>query len=734
MTMNTLADSDFYGPASLGDDSAAPRGGVLAASPPVVLQLWNIVLRRKWLLIAVVATALVLGLTLTLLATPKYTATTRLEISRERQNVTKVEGVDPDKAGQDVEFFQTQYSLLEARSLAERVAKQLRLANDEKFLAGNDVSPEEEVPTTAINVREVAELQSRKIVDILLDHLSVRPIRGSALVDVEYTSADPVLSAKIANTWAEQFRASSADRRFASTADARAFLESRLQELRERLEKSERQATAYAAEKDIVTLAVTRDTDGNITSSRTLISSELEQLAQALNQARAERIEAESRARAGSTPSAMSNNTALSALRERRANLAADLNRLNVQFEPGYPQVRALSEQIKAIDESIRREESRMGDSRQREYRAALDRENQLQQQVNALRSRLSTQEGNSIQYNMYKRDAETNRQLYDALLQRYKEIGVAGVEASNIAIIDPARVPERPSSPNLPLNLALSLILGLAAAVAIALILEQIDEGLREPSNVQKELGLPLLGSVLATENGYEEVQDIKSQLSEAYLTIRSNLAFATSHGLPRSIVITSARPAEGKTTSSFALAYTLGRSGKRVLLIDADMRSPSLAKMMDVPNTAGLSNYLAGADDKKSLIVSTPEVPFDLLPAGPMPPSAGELLSSDRLSRLIAELGETYDNVVIDAPPLLGLADGPLISRSVEGVIMVIEAGGVSVRGLRIALARLTGANANMLGAILTKLDANQAGYGYGYGYGYGSGYQYGKEQHAE
>jgi succinoglycan biosynthesis transport protein ExoP len=714
-------------PDASGHGGSQAHDSALVATPPAIVQLWNIVLRHKWVLFAIMAAALAAGLLLTLLATPEYTATTRIEISRERQNITSVEGLESDRVGQDVEFFQTQYALLEARSLAERVARQLRLANDERFLTAHGVSENSaEGSGEQQTARQMADQQIKQVVDILLENVAIEPIRGSALIDISYTSADPALSAEISNVWAEQFRAASADRRFASTADARDFLESRLDELRARLENSERQATAYAAQKGIVTLGVTRDADGNITSNRTLVSSDLEMLAGALSVATADRVAAASRARVGSSPTEALTNPTLSGLRERRATLAAELNRLSVQFEPGYPQMQALSRQIETIDQSIIREEDRIRANRQDEYRAALQRERELQSKVNELRGDLTSQDVDSIQYNIYKREADTNRQLYEALLQRYKEIGVAGVEASNIAIIDPARVPQRPSSPSLPLNLALAMILGMGLAMTAALILEQIDEGLREPGKVQSELGIPLLGSVSETETGdaYEEIHDVKSELSEAYLSIRTSLAFATSHGLPKSIMVTSSRAAEGKTTSSYSLAYTLGRAGKRVILIDADMRSPSLAEIVGIANTSGLANFLAGLEDWRPLVTQPGELPFDFLPSGPTPPSAAELLSTDRMARLVAELSQSYDHIVIDAPPLLGLADAPLISQSVDGVIMVIEAGGVAIRGLRFAVARLHSAKANILGAILTKLDAKQAGYGYGYGYGYSYG----------
>lgn len=701
--------------------------GVFSSAPPIVLQLWSIARRWKWILLAITSVVLIAGLVLTLLATPQYTAVAQLEISRERQNISPVEGLESERAGQDREFFQTQYALLEARSLAERVARQLRLSNDELFvevygLAQQEAGGLEE----GRDAKQIREERARLIVNILLGSVSIEPVRNSALVAVAYTSPSPELSAKIANAWVEQFKAASVDRRFSSTADARSFLEGRLQELRTRLEESERGAANYAAAKGIVTLGETRDASGNTTAARTLTSSQLEEMSQSLSEARAQRVDSASRAGIGGSSIESLNNPTLSRLRENRAVLAADLSRLGTQFEDGYPEVVALTNQIRVIDQSIAREEARIREARRSDYKSARAKELELERQVNGLRDRLSTQERDSIQYNILKRRADADRQLYEALLQRYNEIGVSAVEASNIAIIDRAEVPMGPSSPSLPLNIVISLFLGLGLAGAAAIILDQMDEGLREPDKVSELLGIPLLGSVPDTEdkNAYEQIEDIKSELSEAYLSIRSNLAFATSSGVPGSMMVTSSRPAEGKTTTSYALATVLGRSGKNVILIDADMRSPSLAEILSVPNSEGLSNFLAGDDDWTRMVQLPSEAPFAFLPSGLQPPSASELLSSDRMSRLIAVLSENYDHVVVDAPPLLGLADAPLISRTVDGSVMVIETGGVAVRGLRSAISRLQSVKATIYGAVVTKLDAPQAGYGYGYDYGYGYG----------
>jgi capsular exopolysaccharide synthesis family protein len=701
-------------------------------APPLLLQYWQLVLRWKWPILGVILGALIVGIILTLLTTPKYTAASRIEISREQKNVTKVASLDSPDAGRDLEFYQTQYSLLQARSLAERVSRDLHLGSNQAFFRAHGINGRSNNlfsnNTNALTGVE-QQKQEQNAIALLLKNINVSPVRGSSLIDVSYTSTSPELSAQIANSWTQQFIEASMDRRYASTADARKFLEGRLADLRTRLEESEREAVEYASNKGIVTLAKNESADGKTHTERTLISSDLEALNDALTKATADRIAAESRAHTSSangTSTQALSNTAISALRQKRAEVAAEYAKMLVQFEPDYPAARALNQQIRTLDTSISREESRVVSSRSGEYSEALSRENNLRHQVGALKVRLDTQQRDSIQYNIYQREADTNRQLYDSLLQRFKEIGIAGVGTNNIAIVDSAKIPTIPSSPNLPLNLALALLAGLGLAAATVFALDQIDEGLREPNQINRLLQIPLLGSVpnVEHEEARELLKDAKSNVSEAYLSIRSNLAFSTDHGVPRTMMVTSTRQAEGKSTTSLALATVLGRTGKRVLLIDSDMRKPALHKLVNSTNSDGLSNFLAGDNEWQRLVVVTPMKGVSIISAGPLPPSAAELLSSDRISILIKNALEHFDHIIIDSPPILGLADAPLLSRVVEGCVFVIEAEGVALRGIKAALGRLQSAHAHVFGAVLTKLRRRQSGYAYDYADGYSYG----------
>lgn len=718
-----------------GSGPMGPPALPLAPTPqlnmrPILIEYLNILQRRKWTILAVIAAALMAALVITLLTRPTYTATTQVQVSRDENNVTNVQGVESENAGRDLEFYQTQYELLEARSLAERVVRRLRLDANDNFWAAHGVDPEDlaEGATaragasgTVGDPRGNTDALERAAIATLLENIAITPIRGSALIDVDYSSFDPAVSAQVANAWVDEFVAQSIARKYDSTAEARGFLEARLEELRGRVEESERALVDFATARNIVT--ITSDAGGQGTAQireRTLAAENLQGLNQQLIEATGARIEAE----ADVIGSGSAQTTAtLAALRERRALAASELAEMSVQFEPGYPRVMALREQVATLDDAIVAEQSRIsGEARERLQSARL-READLRTQVSGLSGEVLSQRRDAIQYNIFQREADTNRQLYDSLLQRYKEIGVAGVTASNIAVIDRAQAPEKPSSPNLMLNLVLAMLVGAIGAAGTVFLLEQSNEGLTDPSKVQELLGIPLLGSVPLIadhEDPRELVADPKTEISESYIAIRSALAFTTAHGVPKSFMLVSSQPAEGKSLSALALALVLGRMGKKVLLVDADLRNPSAHSYLGTHRETGLSNYLAGNDDARSLIQQVREN-VDLLASGPTVPSAAELFSSDRLKLLIRQMESEYDHIVVDSAPILGLADAPLVSQTVEAVLFVAEAGRVSARGLNSALERMAASSAPVVGAILTKLDQKSSLYGYGYSYSY-------------
>ncbi len=701
--------------------------------PPLIQQYLRIALRWRYVIIGVTVACVLLGLIATLLITPKYTAVSTVEISRESNQVTSFEGVERESNAVDQEFYQTQYGLLRSRALSERVANQMRLVDDPAFYArfGNaGDGPGFQLVNGRYPAAGRAERQ-RIAGEILRDSLTIEPVRLSRLVDIAFTSTDAAFSARIANAWAENFIQTNLERKVQATAYGRDLLQRQLALQKNRLDESQRQLVTYASQEQIINLPSQSAGNGTATAERSIVADDLAALNAALSQATADRIQAEARfqqsGRSGASTEAL-RNQAINGLRQRRAELAADYQRLMVQFEPGYPAAQSIQSQIDQLDRSIAREESRVSGSIEADFREARERERALQAKVDQLKSSYLDLRRRSIQYNIYQQEVDTNRALYDGLLQRFKEIGVAGgVGVNNIAIVDTADVPQRPSSPKLLLNLAIALLAGLGLGALAAFALEQMDEAIADPGEVERRLGLPLLGSVPKITDGstpLEELVDRKSDMVDAYLAIQTNLGFTTEHGVPRSFAVTSTRPAEGKSTTALALATTLARAQRRVILIDGDMRSPSVHHLGGVDHDRGLSNFLSGEENIEALTFQMRDLGFTAMSAGPIPPNAAELLTGSRFGLLIDRLLERYDHVVIDSPPVMGLADAPLIASQVEGVIYAVESHGIRSSLVKTALGRLAGANARIFGGVLTKFEARRAHYGYGYEYGYGYG----------
>lgn len=729
--MNDLNDAWLKLPQPEGAGAAARPAAAPVQEVPLLRRYWRVALRWKWVILGIIVAALVAGLVATILATPKYTATATLEIARQQDKILKVDDVTPETQAMDQEFYQTQYSLLSSRTLAESVVRDLRLARSDDFFDMFGVDPEKEglFGGQPLNARQKQQRRMREAVRILLDAASINPTRGSSLVEVAVTTPSAELSTKIANAWSRNFIQFNLQRRYEATAYARKFLESRLDQTRGRLENSERALVGYASSERLINIPSGESSDPDAPRvERPLVADELVALNRALQEAVADRIRAQSRRDGpGAASSEALTNDAISVLRQRRAEVAADYAKLRAQVSAEYPTAVALASQLKELDQSIAREEGRISTNISTTFAEAEERESALRARVEDLKSGLIDQRRRSIQYGIYQREVDTNRQLYDALLQRYKEIGVAGgVGTNNIAVVDPAEMPEKPSSPRILVNLILSLLAGVALGAVAAVILEQIDEAVKDPSEVTEVTGLPLLGSVPAVDEAepLQLLADRRSSTSEAYLSVQTSLRFATDHGVPQTLAVTSTRPGEGKSTSAYAIARSLHRTGSRVILVDADMRSPSVHQFTGVANARGVSNYLSGEDDLDAMLRQDPTSDVALLTAGPTPPNAAELLTSPRMRLLLQTLAGRYDHVVLDCPPVLGLADAPLIGSVVEGMIYVVEAHGVRSSVIRAAIGRLTAANVNLLGIVLTKFEAKRAGYGYGYDYGYGYG----------
>ncbi|MEM9421665.1 MAG: polysaccharide biosynthesis tyrosine autokinase, partial [Pseudomonadota bacterium] len=417
-------------------------------------------------------------------------------------------------------------------------------------------------------------------------------------------------------------------------------------------------------------------------------------------------------------------------LSRRRSLIASTYAEKLNTLKPDFPEMIDLQARIKAIDTEVEVERDRLILGVETEYRTALGTEETLEERITDLKRSLQNLRNRSIDYNILSRDVESNRSQYEALLQRLKEVSVAsGVGASQVSIVDRAKASDFPFSPNPKRMLLQAIIFSLVIGVGLAFVFEYIDDTIKVPSDVEEKLQVAAIGVVPRSKTldpVAEVVKDAGSSIAESISSARTALQFSTPTGVPSSLLVTSVRPSEGKTSTCTALGIAFSRIGLKVLIIDADMRRPSF--FVDAEQSQGLSGLLTQGFELMDHVVAGEIENLHLLPCGIIPPNPSELLAGNRLAELIREAESKFDLVLIDSPPVLGFADAPALSSVCGGTILVIQAGAIRTPSAIRALARLRQARSNIVGAVLTKMKAEGFGYGYGYGMNYETSYNYG------
>lgn len=715
---------DVYGDFTYPE--ATPLEGAEAGL--VIREYWRIFNKRKWVVLSVAVAFLVVGAVVTLMMTPLYTSTLRLQIDRNIVRVIEGGNVSPIE-GSDLEFLRTQYELLQSRALADRVVIALKLGDDKSFLQAADTS------LLAVMKRWLgggdgadprnsrrAE-RERAAAAIILAKRTVRPVSGSRLVDLSYSDPDPARAQRVTNALAAAYSNSTLDKRFEANAYAKSFLDDQVKQLKLRLEESEKQLIEFAQKEQIVSVAEKNST----------AESNLQSANGALGALVSERIKNEQSWRQVESADAISmpqilGSRVIEGLRDQRNTLMADYQEKLETFKPGYPAMVQIQNKIAEIDRQLEREVRTIKESLRASYEGSVDQEEEMKKQIEILRAEAIDLQKRGIRYNILKREVDTNRSLYEGLLQRQKEVDVVGgVVANNIFVVDRAELAKSPSSPRVGRSLLLSLVLGLSAGLGIAYVMEKLDDSVRSAEDMERVTGLPTLGIIPKVAAGAlpeVEVTNPRSVISEAYRSLCTSLQFITASGMPRTLTVTSAGPGEGKSMTSLAIGWHFAGMGLKVLIVDADMRNPSLHKKLGLPNRVGLSNYLAGACSPPEAFQATALPNLAFMCSGPCPPSAAELLGNARLHSLLSVGLEVFDLIIMDAPPVLGIADAALLANAVQGTIFVVGSGQMRSGQLRGALKRLHVGRASLVGSVLTKFDSCAEGYGYGDGYGYSYG----------
>lgn len=686
--------------------------------------LWAPVYRSRYAVIAIFVVAIGLAVLATLFIQPRYRALATVEIKAEAQKVLGTEdrnetGGSPADASR---FLDTQLDIIKSRSTTIAVAQSLGLYNDDRFLEAMGIKTEAP-PGSVLNAQEA----HRKLVNqILQNNLKVSFSEETRIAKIEFASPDPRLAARVANSYADNYIKLNLSRRFDASSYSLDFLRDQIREAQTRLGRSERDAITYARTARLIDATNAASTAGGA-GPQSLTTASLVGLNQARSDAVARRISAEQRWKVTqqtpllSIPEVVSNPT-VQQLQQQKAGLQAQYQQELQTRTEEYPTVRQLAARIRAMDGQITATATNVKNTVREEYNTARSQEEGLSSSLEQLKNTTLDEQNRSIQLSILRREAETNRQQLSALLTRYNELNAqSGIQLNNLSVIDHAEVPGGPYWPSLPLNLALGLILGVVGAAIYVLGRENLFELVRTPEDVTARLRQPVLGAVPASEDVLANLGDPKSPVSEALSSIRTNLSLSSGSGMPRSLMVTSTQAGEGKSTVCYGLAQGLAKLGRSVVLIDTDIRRPNVHRLFGVKNTFGASNVLAGSATLDEVIQHGLASNIDVIVAGPIPPDASELLASDNLARMIADLRERYDHVMVDSAPVLGLADAPLVATNVDGVVFVVESARTSVRGVQNAIARLEQTGAAILGVVLSRFDPGESGYSYEYRYAY-------------
>jgi len=706
---------------------------------------WKVIQKRRWIVIAFFLIVLIATAVGTFTMRPIYRGTATIQINKENPQIVDFKEIFAVNT-MDMDYYQTQYKILESRTLARRVIQTLKLSEHPEFQPKPETPFQEwksklwaSLPGFFDSPDKKASENGREtfLINRFLTKLKIEPIRNSRLVKVHFDSNFPQLSTQVSNSLAAAYIQQNLEARFVSTEQAKEWLTKQLEDLKAKVERADENLQEFGSKHDIISL----EEKENVTMQR------LTELNETLTKAEAERMAKEALYKqtedrnSDSFPSILENRL-IQDLKQTYIHLEAQYMRLSETFKPEYPEMVRLKNQMETLQKRLNSEIDKMILSMKSDYEASLRREALLRQAFQQQKAKTLQMKEKGIQYNILKREADTNRELYKGLLLRMKEAGVsAGITASNIQIVDPAELPTGPYKPNKRLNLLLAAVVGLFLGVGLAFFFEYLDNTIKTPEDLEQWVRLPSFGMVPEISNGRRRrlekgtsypVELVtyghpKSMLSEAYRSIRTSILLSSSEKPPKKITITSPNPAEGKTTTVINTAIALSQTGAQVLIIDADMRKPRVHKIFNHENGMGLSNFLSGHGDLES-IVKKSEVPnLFYIPSGPVPPNPSELLGSNLFKNMLESLEARFDHILLDSPPVLGFADSIILSSSVNGVILTVLGGKTPRETLQRAKEALQQTHTKILGVVINRVDIRRSDYGYYY-YRYHS--YYGKE----
>jgi succinoglycan biosynthesis transport protein ExoP len=768
-------------PLSLGEQTldrplrnvATPKSyGVSAADSVNLRDYMAVVLKRKWLILSliVVITSLV---TIQQYRLPSiYEAAMTIQIEQPQRSILQTGGGVIINADSDPKFWQTQLELLKNPTLSRQVVLTLDLQHNPAFfdaqaqtsiyaslrrIFSREKPPSAPVANQRVEVvgpdhledqqltpEEIAQLEPYE--DTIAANLRVDPRPGTNLVDLHYTHTDPILAQKIVNTMGDVFVLNNLVRQTKGSQNANELLSREIADLQLKIKRSSEEQYNYAKQHN---LPQAIDPKADLEGQRlATLSSQLLDAENTTKNLKSLYDAASKETDSNSIPEVLENKRTQE-LRARLDLLITKRDELLVTYTPEWPEVKRVEKQISQLEEALRDSPREVVTAMKSRYEAAQARENMLRQAYNAQRAVTSQQNQDLIALAAIRQELETNKQILNTLLQRQRELQITRNDRpNNVSVATLARVPGAPIGPQRTRNIFLALVLSLAAGVGLAFLLHYLDDTLKNVNDIDRYIHLPALAVIPALRNesrlrlkmigtgggapveGYDKestalslINDTRSPIAEAYRHLRTSLLLSSAGQPPKTILVTSSQPSEGKTTTAVNTSIMLAHTGVEVLVVDCDLRRPRLHSHFNVPNVRGITNYLSGETDLDSLLQTYGPLPnLKILTSGPVPPNPAELLGSNEMRKLLSELGERFTHVVIDSPPCISFTDASILSTMVDGVMLVVHGGRSSRAVVRRAKQQLLDVGANIFGVVINNVKLETQEYYYA---GYYSSY---------
>lgn len=689
---------------------------------------WHVVVKRARTIGSATLIVLVLMSIYTYTMVPIYRAAASIEVESDLPQLQSINDLYRQAPTDNYSFIATQMQVLQSDNIAWQTIEQV----------GLDRSQASAVPKSAprASAAQIAAAKKAAMIRDLKKRLSVEPLKDSRIVEVSFESSDPELAARIANALVNNYIEFNFRTRYDFTRHASGWMEQQLEDLRAKVEKSQQALVDYERQNLII----------NVGDKQNITEQRLQDLSQGYTTAQGDRVQKESiyelaKSNEGQI-GVIVQNEPLQRLEEKYTDLKAAYADAQAQYGPNFPKVVRLRDQLDEMQSLIEKERKQGIQKVRNAYLVAVGRENLLAAALAKQKAEVGQLNQRLIEHNILKREFETNQQLYENLLQRLKDATLsAGLQATNIHVIDQATPPTSPIRPNKPRNIFAGLLVGLIFGVTLAFVQEALDSSVRSTEEAERLINAPALAVVPIHRDGYRRKQlpadrpispegsdgvglavlkSPSSHMAESFRSLRTSVLLSTAPRPPQILLVTSAQMGEGKTSTALNLAIAFSQRGGTVLVIDADLRRPNVAKTLGVANEKGLSSFLTGAHTLQEVLIQSERVKnLWVLPAGPRPPDPAELLSSHMMGATLKGLLKDFTQIIIDSPPVLAVTDGVVLSALVDGVILVV-ASGVTARG---ALARthriLENARARVLGIVLNKVDVRFDTY-YGSYYG--------------